>query len=126
MMKAVGVRNFNKVKNGQGKLKAFADVMFSLRDDGDAVFTVSGCKLLEGQNGLFVAMPSESYENKDGETKWKNIVYIDVKEDEDARALQNSINEVVLAEWKKGSSSSSRPSKTQQTEGSFDDKDLDW
>ena len=121
MMKAVGVQRMNKVK-GNSKTKAFVDVLFSLRDDGDAVFSINGCKLIEGAKGLFVAMPSQSYE-KDGETKWSSYVFINLKEDQDARDLQNSINEVVIAEWNKQNSSSKKAPKT---EGSFEDDDLDW
>ena len=52
-----------------GKVKAFVDVKTA---EG---FEIKGFKVVEGSNGLFVGMPSESYE-EDGETKWRNLVYI--------------------------------------------------
>lgn len=32
-------------------------------------------KLIEGKNGLFVALPNHSYEDKDGKTVYKDDVY---------------------------------------------------
>lgn len=127
MLQAVGVKNFNKVKAGS-KLKAYTDVLCELRDGGDAVFVIAGCKLIEGQNGLFVAMPSEKYTDKEGNIKYKNVVFINTKDDEDARELQKSINDVVIKEWNKMNKSSNSSSKKQpQTEGSFDNSnELPW
>ena len=42
----------------KGNMKAFVDVTF------DACFVVKGMKIMNGQNGLFVAMPSQE---KNGE-----------------------------------------------------------
>lgn len=54
------------VKNTEGelKLKAYADVTF------DDCFVVHGLKIIEGQNGLFIAMPSK----KIGNGEFKDIV----------------------------------------------------
>ena len=55
------------VKNTEGelKLKAYADVTF------DDCFVVHGLKIIEGQNGLFIAMPSK----KIGNGEFKDIVH---------------------------------------------------
>ena len=128
MMKAVGVKNINKINDGTGKVKAFVNVLFSLTEDGDAVLTINGCKLIEGSKGLFVAMPSQPYE-KDGEKKWSDIVFLDTRENEDARELQKSINEVVIAEWNKvngGNNKKRQSNSTPKTSGGFDDDDVPW
>lgn len=49
-MKVTEVR-LNKT-NGEGNLKAFASVTF------DESFVVHGLRIVDGKNGLFVAMPS--------------------------------------------------------------------
>lgn len=58
-MKVTEVRM--KLIKSDPKLKAFADLTF------EKVFVVHGVKLIEGQNGLFVAMPSRKM--ADGEFK---------------------------------------------------------
>ncbi len=62
------------------KLKAFADVSFA-----DS-FIVKGFKIFQGNNGLFVGMPSEM--GKDG--KWHNTAYSMTKE------FKQLLNEIVL------------------------------
>lgn len=47
------------------KLKAYADITF------DDCFVVHGLKLIDGQNGLFVAMPSKKLSNNE----FKDIVH---------------------------------------------------
>lgn len=42
-----------------GKLRAFANVVFKLRADGDGVYTISGFKVFEGDDGLWVGLPSQ-------------------------------------------------------------------
>jgi stage V sporulation protein G len=51
---------------GDSSLKAFADVMI------EDAFVIKGIRVIEGKNGLFVAMPKS--EGKDG--KWYEIVKI--------------------------------------------------
>lgn len=48
--------DFRFVENGQGKLKAFATLDLSL---DEARITIRNCKIFDGVNGLFLALPSE-------------------------------------------------------------------
>ncbi|MFA5143741.1 MAG: SpoVG family protein [Candidatus Omnitrophota bacterium] len=69
----IEVARVYKLDNGSKSLKAFADVMI------DEAFVIKGVRIIEGKNGLFVAMPKS--EGKDG--KWYDIVKIlndDVKQ----------------------------------------------
>lgn len=66
-----------------GKLKAYVDITF------DESFVIHGLKVIEGQNGLFVAMPSRKMQN--GE--FKDIAHpIDPK-------LREEITKVVLEHY---------------------------
>lgn len=73
------------VKNTEGelKLKAYADVTF------DDCFVVHGLKIIEGQNGLFIAMPSK----KIGNGEFKDIVHPIQPE------FRNHITEVILKKY---------------------------
>ena len=73
------------VKNTEGelKLKAYADVTF------DDCFVVHGLKIIEGQNGLFIAMPSK----KIGNCEFKDIVHPIQPE------FRNHITEVILKKY---------------------------
>lgn len=67
---------------GDSKVKAFVDIAV-----GD--FIVRGLRLVQGQKGLFVAMPQEK--SKDG--KWYNSFYPKTKE------ARNSLQEIVLSAY---------------------------
>lgn len=73
------------VKNTEGelKLKAYADVTF------DDCFVVHGLKIIEGQNGIFIAMPSK----KIGNGEFKDIVHPIQPE------FRNHITEVILKKY---------------------------
>ena len=73
------------VKNTEGelKLKAYADVTF------DDCFVVHGLKIIEGQNGLFIAMPSK----KIGNGEFEDIVHPIQPE------FRNHITEVILKKY---------------------------
>ena len=65
-MKITDIRlRVNKNVEEDGKLKAYVDITF------DESFVIHGLKIIEGQNGLFVAMPSRRMPN--GE--YKDIVH---------------------------------------------------
>ena len=65
-MKITDIRlRLGKGSEEGGKLKAYVDITF------DESFVVHGLKIIEGQNGLFVAMPSRRMPN--GE--FKDIVH---------------------------------------------------
>ena len=68
--------------DGDSKLKAFVDIAI---DD----FIVKGLRIVQGQKGLFLAMPQEKA--KDG--KWYNAFYPKTKE------ARESLASVVLAAY---------------------------
>ena len=68
-----------------GKLKAVVSVTF------DDEFVVHDIKIIEGQNGLFIAMPSK----KMGETDFRDIAHQIVSE------ARNKIRDVIFAEYEK-------------------------
>ena len=55
-------------KDPESKLKAFCSL--KIEDS----FVVSGLKVMSGNNGLFVSMPSESYE-KNGKKEYRDTAY---------------------------------------------------
>lgn len=65
-MNKIYVHNLRKQENG--KVKAYADVTI-----GNAI-TLRGIKLVSGEKGDFVAMPTRKYE-KDGEDRYMDIFY---------------------------------------------------
>ena len=67
------------------KLKAVVSVTF------DDEFVVHDIKIIEGQNGLFIAMPSK----KMGETDFRDIAHPIVSE------ARNKIRDVIFAEYEK-------------------------
>lgn len=52
-----------------GSVKAICDVTL------DDEFAIHGVKLIKGQSGTFVAMPTDKWKNTDGETKYSDIVH---------------------------------------------------
>ena len=68
-----------------GKLKAVVSVTF------DDEFVVHDIKIIEGQNGLFIAMPSK----KMGETDFRDVAHPIVSE------ARNKIRDVIFAEYEK-------------------------
>jgi len=79
-------------KFSSGKMRGFANVRFSLTDGGDGCVTISGFKVFEGQDGLWVAAPSRK-DDKSGE--WKPLVDFYMK-DADAEAFKKHIDEEVI------------------------------
>ena len=75
----------NKNVEEDGKLKAYVDITF------DESFVIHGLKIIEGQNGLFVAMPSRRMPN--GE--YKDIVHPVTPE------LRTELTAEVLKEYEK-------------------------
>lgn len=52
-----------------GKVRAIADVTI------DDAFTVHGLKVVDGENGCFVAMPNTSYTDKKGAKKYQDTFH---------------------------------------------------
>ena len=68
-MKITDIRlRVNKNVEEDGKLKAYVDITF------DESFVIHGLKIIEGQNGLFVAMPSRRMPNGEYNTRIKNRI----------------------------------------------------
>ncbi len=89
-MKITDVR-LRTVKNeGEIKLKAYADVTF------EGCFVIHGLKVIDGQKGMFVAMPSRKM--PDGE--YKDIAHPITPElrKEITDSVINKYNEVVASE----------------------------
>ena len=70
----------------EGKMKAVVSITF------DDEFVVHDIKIIEGQNGLFIAMPSR----KMGEGDFRDIAHPLVSE------TRNRIKEAIFAEYEKG------------------------
>ena len=69
-------------KGSWGKVRAFFDV------ETDEGFTIKGFKLIEGNTGLFVSMPSEK--NKDGD--YQDTVFA-------SKQLRQEVNKIALKEY---------------------------
>ena len=69
----------------EGKMKAVVSITF------DDEFVVHDIKIIEGQNGLFIAMPSR----KMGEGDFRDIAHALVSE------TRNRIKEAIFAEYEK-------------------------
>lgn len=71
--------------NGDSNLKALADVVFA------NVFIVTGLRVVEGKNGLFVGMPRR----QDKEGKWHDVAFPITKE------FRELLHDIVLSEYEK-------------------------
>lgn len=65
-------------------IKAFASVTV------EGLFAVHGLRVMESQKGRFVNMPSTSYKDSNGETKYSDIFHAVTKE------ARNALNQAVL------------------------------
>jgi stage V sporulation protein G len=77
----IKVSNFKK----EGKVRAYLSVVF------DNAFVVNGIRLMEGKNGLFVAMPH--IKNRKGE--FKDIAHPISKD------MRMKLTEILIQEYKK-------------------------
>ncbi len=80
----IQVARLFRVEKEGSKLKAFADLSI-----GDSLI-VKGFKVVEGENGLFVSMPSTP--GKDG--KWYDAAFPTTKE------KRQEISEIILSAYK--------------------------
>ena len=78
-----------------GKLLAFCDVLFE-----DIGLTVRDMRIMQGPKRLFASFPSTAYTGKDGEDKYKNIVFIEDKEKyfDAQHAIIHEYNEMIEEE----------------------------
>jgi len=82
-----------KMLDGTSKLKAFAEVAFSLDNSNDVHMVWNSLKIFDGANGLFVKMPDRQYEGKN-----PTYIYINWKTTP-GKALQDEITACVLAKY---------------------------
>ncbi len=54
----------------EGNFKAFANV------EADGILLLNGCRIMNGENGYFLKMPTFSYKDKDGKMCYKEMVKI--------------------------------------------------
>lgn len=72
------------VDKQDSSVKAFASVTI------DGMFAVHGLRVMESQKGRFVNMPSTSYKDSNGETKYNDTFHAITK------AARNALNQAVL------------------------------
>lgn len=65
----IEITRINKINKEGSNLKAFVNVTVN-------GIEIKGVTVKEGSKGFFVAMPQNSYKDKDGKTQYSNIVYI--------------------------------------------------
>lgn len=53
----------------KGNIKAIASVTL------DGMFVVKGLKVMDSRKGLFVSMPQESFDGRDGQKKYSNLFF---------------------------------------------------
>lgn len=72
----------------ESTVKAYASVSF------DGAFAVHGIKVCENEKGRFVSMPSTSYKDRNGETKYSDTFHPITKEAREAlnRSVLNAYN----------------------------------
>ena len=72
------------VDNPESATKAFASVSL------DGMFAVHGLRVMEGEKGRFVNMPSTSYKDRDGNTQYNDTFHAITK------SAREAINQAVL------------------------------
>lgn len=83
----------NLVKKEGSKIKAFASFTADIPMLGR--FAFRGVKLIEGQNGLFVSMPSQLGKDQDGKDKYFDHFYPITREG------RSSLTEIVVQAYEK-------------------------
>ena len=72
------------VDNSESATKAYASVTL------DGMFAVHGLRVMEGEKGRFVNMPSTSYKDRDGNTQYNDTFHAITK------SAREAINQAVL------------------------------
>lgn len=55
----------------EGRGRVLANINITL----DGILAINGIKVVEGKNGKFCSYPQTSYKDKDGETRYRDIVF---------------------------------------------------
>jgi stage V sporulation protein G len=88
-----------KMTEGKGAIRAFCDITIADR------VTVKGCRVVEGNNGLFVAMP----QTKGKDEKWYPIVWIETDK------LKEAIHSACIQSYEENKGSSSQSSQRRKS-----------
>jgi len=88
-MKVVNVNVWPR--DNSGKLKAYVDIIFAVKEGGNGCLTIKGWKLFQKEDGdYFVSNPQEKIKDE-----WKDRIFINFKDD-DGAALKDHITEEVV------------------------------
>lgn len=82
-----------KIFKGRGGILANMNITI------DDCLAINGIKVIEGKKGRFISFPQTSYEDKDGNTQYRDIVFPCTKE---ARAALNRVLMKKYEEWATG------------------------
>jgi len=72
-MKVIEVNGMRSNNRTDSKLVGWCNVVLAC---GDAELVITGCAVIDGKNGKYVAMPSRKISKKDGTDEWRDVCYI--------------------------------------------------
>lgn len=84
-----------KVKIFEGRGCILANMNITIDD----CLAINGIKVINGKKGIFISFPQTSYEDKDGNTQYRDIVFPCTKE---ARAALDKVLMKKYEEWASG------------------------
>lgn len=104
------------VKSNRSDSKTVAFVRLTIADQ----LAIGDMKIIEGQNGLFVGMPSRQGKDQSGETKYFDVAYPVTKEarEELQELVLKAYEEQVGGDGGRSSRSSTAPSRSSRTASS--------
>ena len=82
-----------KIFEGRGGILANMNITI------DDCLAINGIKVIKGKKGIFISFPQTSYEDKDGNTQYRDIVFPCTKE---ARAALDKVLMKKYEEWTDG------------------------
>lgn len=100
--------------NSTGNLKAFATLIVN------DVVAIANFRVMNGDNGLWVAPPSHKGTDAQGNDKWYNdVLFFEDTEDNRRGPVANAAFDAILAEYERGASrkTSTNPGKAQANRG---------
>lgn len=84
-----------RVKIFEGRGGILANMNITLDD----CLAINGIKVIKGKKGIFISFPQTSYEDRDGNTQYRDIVFPCTKE---ARAALDRVLMKKYEEWEGG------------------------
>lgn len=88
-----------RVKIFEGRGGILANMNITLDD----CLAINGIKVIKGKKGIFISFPQTSYEDRDGNTQYRDIVFPCTKE---ARAALEKVLMKKYEEWTDGGGAS--------------------